>query len=80
MKNRRWNPTLIRTASLPLLICILLGVFAFRTYDSRVSGDRSGTIELGGRTRNYFVHIPPAYNGQKMLPVVFCPSRRRPEP
>jgi polyhydroxybutyrate depolymerase len=32
--------------------------------------DRSGTIEVGGRTRSYFVHVPPAYTGKTPWPLV----------
>jgi polyhydroxybutyrate depolymerase len=31
---------------------------------------RSGSIEIGGRKRVYFVHTPPAYDGKKSLPLV----------
>jgi len=31
---------------------------------------RTDTLEIGGRTRFYFVHTPPAYDGKKSLPLV----------
>ncbi|MGA2483940.1 MAG: PHB depolymerase family esterase [Candidatus Acidiferrales bacterium] len=38
--------------------------------DASRPGNAPGTIELGGRTRTYFVHVPPGYDGQKALPLV----------
>ena len=33
-------------------------------------GDQTGTIEIGGRTRTYFVHVPARYDGRTPIPVV----------
>jgi polyhydroxybutyrate depolymerase len=33
-------------------------------------GDTSDTIDVGGRTRNYIVHVPASYTGQAAVPLV----------
>jgi polyhydroxybutyrate depolymerase len=33
-------------------------------------GDTSDTIDVGGRTRNYIVHVPAGYTGQAPVPLV----------
>ena len=33
-------------------------------------GNKSGSLDIGGRTRTYFLHVPPAYDGKKPLPLV----------
>jgi polyhydroxybutyrate depolymerase len=33
--------------------------------------DRSGSIKVGGRTREYIVHVPRGYDGKTPLPLVF---------
>jgi poly(3-hydroxybutyrate) depolymerase len=32
------------------------------------AGGRCRTIDAGGRTRRYFVHVPPSYDGMTPLP------------
>jgi polyhydroxybutyrate depolymerase len=51
----------------------LLGAAAFRKFAmaERVVGNKPGTIEVGGRTRTYFVHVPPGYDAQRPMAVVF---------
>ncbi len=33
--------------------------------------DKSGTLDIDGLTRNYFVHVPSSYDGKTPLPLVF---------
>jgi polyhydroxybutyrate depolymerase len=33
-------------------------------------GDTSGTIDVGGKTRDYIVHVPASYTGQTAVPLV----------
>lgn len=33
-------------------------------------GNKSGSLDIGGRARTYFLHVPPAYDGKKPLPLV----------
>lgn len=54
---------------------ILIGLTAaviLRIFQARAAGlgDRSDTIEVGGRTRSYFVHVPPQYDGKTAVPLV----------
>jgi polyhydroxybutyrate depolymerase len=51
----------------------LLGAAAFRklAVASPVAGNKPGTIEVGGRTRSYFVHVPARYDGKTSMAVVF---------
>jgi polyhydroxybutyrate depolymerase len=58
--------------ALTLLIFVLwVGAFWMFTLGAPASGDRSGTLDIGGRTRTYFVHVPSHYDGHKPLPLVF---------
>jgi len=34
------------------------------------AGNHSGTLDVGGRMRQYFIHVPPAYDGKAPLPLV----------
>jgi polyhydroxybutyrate depolymerase len=56
-----------------LLLGVVLGVAGFGRLFLRASeaGDKSGTIEIGGLTRDYFLHVPRDYSGKTPLPVVF---------
>ena len=54
-----------------LFILVVAGAFHLLAGGSMGAGDRSGTLESGGRTRNYFVHVPKNYDGKTLLPVVF---------
>src|SRR5215470_1926119 len=55
-----------------LFLASLLGILGFRlfAFGSSVTGNKPGSIEFDGRTRTYFVHLPPAYNGETLMPVV----------
>ncbi len=54
-----------------LIVVIFAGAFWGFDMGSPGAGDRSGTLEIGGRTRTYFVHVPSGYEGHKSLPLVF---------
>jgi polyhydroxybutyrate depolymerase len=45
---------------------------ACQRFEARAAqaGNRSGTLDFGGLTRQYFVHVPPAYDGKTPLPLV----------
>lgn len=46
-------------------------VFALALAGQRaVAGNQEKTIEVGGRTRSYVLHVPPQYDGRKALPLV----------
>lgn len=56
-----------------LFLVSLLGAAAFRKFalgDSAPAGTKPGTIEIGGRTRDYLIHVPSSYDGQTAVPVV----------
>jgi polyhydroxybutyrate depolymerase len=56
-----------------LFLVSLVGAAAVRKLalgDTPPAGNKPGTIEVGGRTRDYFVHVPPSYDGQTAVPVV----------
>jgi polyhydroxybutyrate depolymerase len=40
--------------------------------DPLTSGDYTRTLEAGGRTRSYLVHIPPKYDSKQATPVVLA--------
>jgi polyhydroxybutyrate depolymerase len=55
-----------------LFIASLAGAAAFRRFalGAPVAGNKSGSMEVDGRTRTYFVHLPPGYDGKTPLAVV----------
>lgn len=53
--------------TLVLLVSLTLG-----TADPLGPGDHARTIEFGGRTRSYLVHVPPKYDPKKPTPVVLA--------
>lgn len=55
-----------------LFLSSLLGVVGFRLFalGSSVTGNKPGSIEIDGRTRTYFVHLPPSYDGQTPMAAV----------
>lgn len=55
-----------------LFLASLLGILGFRLFalGSPVNGRELGSIEVDGRTRTYFVHLPPTYNGQTLTPLI----------
>lgn len=61
-----------------ILALLILAIFLFAvgalhryTFASPGPGDQSGTVDIGGRTRTYFVHVPSHNDGHKPLPLVF---------
>ncbi len=54
-----------------LVLVLLLGVACHRYRASAAEADsRYSSIEAGGLTRQYFVHVPPSYDGKTPLPLV----------
>jgi polyhydroxybutyrate depolymerase len=55
-----------------LLLVIVVGVALFGRLLLRASQarDKSGTLDIDGLTRNYFVHVPSSYDGKTPLPLV----------
>jgi polyhydroxybutyrate depolymerase len=71
MRNRRRHVLLFFVFA--LLFALMLGPARFGRFVLRAfgqSGDKSGTLEIDGRTRNYFVHAPRSYDHKTPLPVV----------
>lgn len=56
-----------------MCVLSLLGAAAFHKYALAgiVAGNKSGTLDVDGRTRTYIVHVPPGYDGQTPMAVVF---------
>ncbi|HJY88206.1 MAG TPA: hypothetical protein VKE24_15335, partial [Candidatus Acidoferrales bacterium] len=50
----------------------MLGASAFGRSQEGASGQGSkpGSLDIGGRTRTYLLHVPPAYHGKKPLALV----------
>jgi len=55
-----------------LLAAALVSGAACRRFAASASqtGNRNSTLDFGGLTRQYFVHVPPSYDGKKPLPLV----------
>jgi polyhydroxybutyrate depolymerase len=65
--RRRIFPILIAV----VLTCIVLASLSgYRILRALAHNDHDGAIVVDGRTRNYFVHTPPAYTGKTPLPLV----------
>jgi polyhydroxybutyrate depolymerase len=66
--RRVWTITLI-------LLFLGFSLGKIRTYrgagNQAGAGDRYGTLDSGGRTRTYFIHVPPTYDGKTPWPLVF---------
>ncbi len=54
------------------LVLALFSYTACRRIEARAAAaaDRHGSLDAGGLTRQYFVHVPPAYDGKSQLPLV----------
>jgi polyhydroxybutyrate depolymerase len=75
----------VRNRRILLIIFIILLIFAFvlrrtrarrapapeSTFASTPSGTQSATLEFGGRTRTYLLHVPPGYDAKAPAPLVF---------
>jgi len=60
-----------RRVILIILIALAAGLVLRRLRaEAAGAGDRSGTIEVDGRTRSYFVHVPPRYDAKTPIPLV----------
>jgi poly(3-hydroxybutyrate) depolymerase len=53
-----------------LTCAVLAALSGHRIVRAFAYNDHDGTIEIDGRTRNYFVHTPPACTGETPLPLV----------
>lgn len=64
--------SLQRTGFLGLLVlALLLGTACHRFRASAAEADsRYSSIDAGGLTRQYFLHVPPSYDGKTPLPLV----------
>ena len=51
-----------------VMVCVSLRAWS---QDRAKPGDHIQTTEVGSLTRSYIVHVPPAYDGKKPLPLVF---------
>jgi len=50
---------------------LLVAASVWKSDENASAPDRkNGTLEIGGRTRNYFIHTPPAYSRKKPVPLV----------
>ncbi len=69
----RFRRGLAAAVAIAALIIVLLVAGAFRSLmgGTMGRGDKAGTLETRGRTRNYFVHVPAGYDGKGPLPLVF---------
>jgi polyhydroxybutyrate depolymerase len=58
--------------SIVFLVTGMIGSAVFRSLarGAPAVGDISGTIDVGGRTRTYYIHIPPRYSGRTPVPLV----------
>jgi polyhydroxybutyrate depolymerase len=72
MKNRRTGIMALSVVVLGVCFAALLGAFAYRRFQEGAPGQGSkpGWLDIGGRTRTYLLHVPPAYDGQRPLPLV----------
>jgi polyhydroxybutyrate depolymerase len=52
------------------LVIILASCVLVDDMSTFKAGTYSGTMTVDGRVRNYIIHIPPAYDGKKSLPIV----------
>jgi polyhydroxybutyrate depolymerase len=62
---RPWK--LLKTA---LVICVLSFLTMPSQADELKPGDHELTLSAGGRERTYLLHLPPVYDGKRLLPLV----------
>ena len=65
--RRRIFPIVIAVVLTSIVLAALSG---HRILRALAYNDHDGSIVVDGRTRNYFVHTPPAYTGKTPLPLV----------
>ncbi len=72
MRNRQTASIAVSIFALGLCFAGLLSASAYRRFQEGAPGrdNKSGSVEIGGRTRAYFLHVPPAYDGKKPVPLV----------
>ncbi len=71
MKNHRTGIITLCVVVLGMYFASLLAGSAYRFQEGASGqGNKSGSLDIGGRTRRYFMHAPPAYDGKKPLPLV----------
>jgi polyhydroxybutyrate depolymerase len=72
MKNRQPGILALSVAVLGTCLAGLLAAFPYPRVQERApgQGSKSGSLDIGGRTRTYSLHIPPAYDAKKPLPLV----------
>src|SRR5271156_6206366 len=68
MKARRGGTPMV--IALVLACIVLAALSGRRTLRALAYHDHDATIKIDGRTRNYFVHTPPAYTGKTPLPLI----------
>lgn len=62
-------PSMAATAVAITVICLATTPIALG-FQAKAVGAGIGTIEIDGRTRTYFVHVPPNYDGTVSVPLV----------
>ncbi len=65
--RRRIFPIVVAVVLTSIVLAALSG---HRILRALAYNDHDGSIVVDGRTRNYFVHTPPAYTGKTPLPLV----------
>jgi polyhydroxybutyrate depolymerase len=55
-----------------MIYCTLLMTALLTAEPSLTPGDHTRTLEVGGRTRSYLVHVPASYDGATAWPVVLA--------
>ena len=72
MKNHRTSIITLCVVVLGMYFASLLAGSAYRGFQEGASGqgNKPGSLDIGGRTRRYFLHVPPTYDGKKPLPLV----------
>ena len=72
MKNHRTSIITLCVVVLGMYFASLLAGSDYRRFQKGASGqgNKSGSLDIGGRTRRYFLHAPPGYDGKKPLPLV----------
>jgi polyhydroxybutyrate depolymerase len=67
----------MRTTALAWVLCAIAATSCRHTLprfsnDTTLPGDYQGTLEHGEHTRSFHVHVPPAYDGTRALPLVLA--------
>jgi poly(3-hydroxybutyrate) depolymerase len=72
MKSQHSRRAVIVIAALSIVVAGLgAGLFVRRMQARAASlGDLPGSLDFDGRSRAYFVHLPPGYTGKQALPLV----------